>query len=114
MSRDPNVIPIKFASGATLSTEVHNLSNGCHGTILVPSGSDAIGKTLQFVATKNPQSRSADFADTDLLSTAKTLAAGANALTVEELTEVGAAQYVKFKLGTAAGADISLVLLWKD
>ena len=114
MSRDINPIVIKIAEGQTTSSDIYNLTRGCFGTIIVPVGSDADGKTLQLVATKNPQGRSAEIPDTDLLSTAKTINEGANAFTQDELTEVGAAQYVKFKLGSAASADVTLFLLWKD
>lgn len=111
--RYSNVIPITWNNGDTVS-DIANLTRGAFGTFIVPTGSAAVAKTLQFVATKNPQSRGQDFPDTDLLTTPKTLVAGANALNSDEISEVGAAQYVRFKLDTAVNADTVIYLLWKN
>lgn len=111
--RYSNVIPITWQNGDTVSP-VANLSRGAFGTFIIPSGSAAAGKTIQFVATKNPQERSAEIPDTDLLSAAKSLSAGANALTSDEIREAGAAQYVKFKLNSAVNANTTIYLLWKN
>lgn len=107
--RESQEIVIDFANAATLS-KVHRLARGAAGTILVPAGSDAIGKTLQVVATTD----TGIFEDTDLLSTAKTLAAGANAFTADELLEMAAANDVKFKLNSAVSEATRIVLLWKS
>ena len=83
---------------------------GCFGVILVPAGSDLIGKDLQFLA----HSPDALYADTSLLSTAKTLAAGANPLTADEVAEVGAVKYLKLSVNSAVDGDATCVLLWKS
>lgn len=102
-------IVIDFAAGATTSG-VHRLARGNTGTFLVPTGSDAIAKTIQFVATTD----TGLFADTALLATPKTLSAGANPFTDAELLAVGAANDVKFLLSAAVTPATRIVLLWKS
>lgn len=102
-----------FASGETDSTETISLDAGVFGTILVEADSDLIGKTLQVVAVANASSID-PHPDTELLSTAKTLAAGANALSSYEVVEVGAAARVKLQLGSSVSEDSKLWLLWKS
>lgn len=103
-------IPFTFAAGAT-ETDAINIEQGCFGTILVPAGSLLIGKTLQFVAVPKT---AGDFAETALLSTAKTLAAGANALTADEIREVGAIGQCRLRINSSVASESPLVLLWKS
>lgn len=102
-----------FASGETDSTEVISLDAGVFGTVLVEDDSDLVGKDLQFVAVASV-SATDPHPDTSLLSTAKTLVAGANALSGEEITEVGAASRVQLQLSSSVSEDSKLWLLWKS
>lgn len=113
--RKHNLHRIEFASGATLSQKC-DLREGCFGTIIVPAGSAAIGKTLQFLATEGETmvSSTKTLPDTGLLTTAKTLAAGANPLSSDEIREVGAAGWVKFQVNSAVGSAATIYLLWKS
>ncbi len=99
-----------WANGDTDSAAIE-LGGGCFGTLLVPSGSALIGKTLQFVAVSDGSSA---HADTPLLSTAKTLAAGANALSADEIAEVGAIGRCILRLSSAVNAASFATLLWKS
>lgn len=114
VQRTHSIHRIQISNGSNTS-QVCDLREGVFGTIIVPSGSDAIGKTIQFIATEGelikPSSKS--MPDTALLATPKTLAAGSNPLTSDEIAQVGAAGYVKFQLGSNAGSDVVLYLLWK-
>jgi hypothetical protein len=103
-------IKFTFLSGATTSESV-DLQQGCFGTLIVPSGSALIGKTLQFVAVPGVVGK---FAETDMLSTPITLAAGANALTADQIRECGAVSGCRLKINSSVGAESSLVLLWKS
>ena len=103
-------IKFTFLDGET-ETDAVNIEQGAWGTILVPTGSDLIGKTLQFVAV--PQADPTKFAETGLLSTPKALAAGANPLTTDEIREVGAISNCRLQVNSAVSGDASLVLLWK-
>lgn len=98
-----------FETGATVSDEIE-LSGGCFGSIIVDSGSDAIGKTCQFVAV----SQSGAYADCDMLATPKTLGAGNNALSSDEIIEVGSIGRCKLKLNSAVASETTVVLLWKS
>lgn len=99
-----------FLSGATTS-ESHLLGAGCFGTLIVPSGSGLIGKTLQFLAVPIVSGK---FAETELLSTPVTLAAGANALTADQIRECGAVSGCRLKINSSVGYDSPIVLLWKS
>lgn len=103
-------IPFTFAAGGTQSQMI-NIEQGCFGTFLVPAGSELIGKTLQVVAVARTPGK---FADTDLLSTPITLLAGANALSADQIREVGAVQCCRLKINSAVTNEASLVLLWKS
>lgn len=100
-----------FLNGATLS-DAKNACMGAFGTVIVPSGSDLIGKELQFVA-HSPKSL---YADTELLSDANvmTLVAGANALNASQIAEVGGVGYLKLSVDSAVSEDSTCVLLWKS
>lgn len=102
-------LTFEFANGAT-DSQVVDIEQGAFGTILVPAGSALIGKALQFVAVPRTSGK---FAETALLSTSKALVAGANALTADEIREVGAASSVRMRVDTAVGSASSCVLLWK-
>ena len=115
MRREGNCHRFDFANGATLSTNTVDLSEGAGGTILLPVGSAADGFTLQFMAIDDQRKPAAlQHADTGMLSTAKTLAIGFNALTAAETLEVSAAKTVQLKLGSAAGAAATIWLYWKS
>ncbi len=107
-----NTFPIVFKAGATESQTVQ-LDSGRSGTFIVPSGSEAIAKTIQFVAVDNPDSTN-QYPATPLLATAKTLAAGANPLNTTEANAVGACQLTRFSLSSAVTAATTIWLLWKN
>lgn len=94
------------------STESLNIEQGCFGTLIVPEGSDLIGKELQFVAVS--QFTPAKFAEVEMFSTPITLAAGANPLSSDQIREAGACSCLRLKLDSAVDEDSSLVLLWKS
>jgi len=100
-----------FLDGATLS-DAKLACMGAFGTVIVPSGSDLIGKELQFVA----HSPKATYADTDLLSSGNviTLVAGSNPLNAAQIAEVGGVNFLKLKVNSAVDADSECVLLWKS
>lgn len=100
-----------FLEDATL-TESTDLGAGCFGTIIVPADSDLIGKELNFVAVS--REIPARFAETDLLSTPITLAAGANPLSADAIRECGAVSKCRLKINSSVDADSPLVLLWKS
>ena len=110
-SRKGLEVGFTFLSGATV-TDTTDLSAGCFGTVLIPTGSALIGKTLQFVAVS--RNTPVKFAETDLLTTPITLAAGANALSADQIREVGAVSQCRLKINSSVGADSPLVLLWKS
>jgi hypothetical protein len=103
-------IKFTFLNGATVSDTFQAEAGAVAGTIIVPAGSALIGKTLQFVAT-HP---SGLYADTDLLTTPKTLALGSNSLSAAELLQMGMVNFLKLKINTAVGADSPCVFLWKS
>lgn len=110
-----NIHRVEFADGATLS-QICDLRGGCFGTIIVPSGSSAIAKTLQFVAVEGEEIRPTGktLPSTDLLTAAKTLAAGANPMTSDEIREAGAIGYARLKLSAAVAGNTVIYLLWKS
>jgi hypothetical protein len=114
MDRVANTIPITFRNGQTVSGIQGLHRGGSFGTFIVPVGSDAIGKTIQFVATRESADRGAPIPDADMLSAAKSLSAGANPLTQAEIYQVGAANYCKFKLNAPVTQDTTIYLLWKS
>ncbi|QDV22917.1 hypothetical protein [Aureliella helgolandensis] len=101
----------RFADTQT-DSNTQDVHLGAFGTILVPEESDLIGKELQIVAV--PRKHAGRFEPTELLSTPKTLVAGANPLTVDDLVECGAAGRVLMRVNSAVDADSNLVLLWKS
>lgn len=102
-----------FETGATESLKPFELDRGCFGTIIVPPGSDAIGKTLQFVALPEKYDQDS-FPETELLTAGKLLAAGANPITSDEITEIGAAKKTRLRLDAAVAAETKIWLLWKS
>lgn len=94
-------------ASSTDSNEIE-LGGGAFGTLIVPTGSDLIGETLNFVAV----SAGSNFTSVALLATGKTLVAGANALTAAELAEVGAVGRCLLRIGTSVTATATL--LWKS
>lgn len=112
MNRASAELVFTFPDGETDSVEIIRVERGAFGTILVPAGSDLIGKSLNFMAisSKSP----AAFVPTALLGTAKELAAGANPLTTDEILAVGAVHTLRLSLDAAVDGDSALVLLWKS
>jgi hypothetical protein len=110
-SRVAREIAVLFEDGETDSQGI-DLRGGAFGTIIVPAGSNLIGKDLQFVAVS--QSDPAAFAATELFATPITLAAGANALTVDQIRECGAASVCLLQVDSAVSGDCPCVLLWKS
>ena len=109
-TRDGFEIPFLFPDGET-ETDAINIEQGCFGTLIVPTGSDLIGKDLQFVAVPKTAGK---FAETALLSTPITLVAGANPLSADAIREVGAIQLCRLSVDIAVSGDCDLVLLWKS
>jgi hypothetical protein len=103
-------IPFTWAAGAT-DSDMINIEAGCYGTLLVPAGSELIGKTLQFVAV--PQT-AGKYAETPLLTTPITLVAGANPLSADAIREAGAISCARLRLNSAVVGAAGLVLLWKS
>ena len=110
-TRRQRELEFTFSAGATASTGQVDLENGCFGSLLVPTGSDLIGKTLQIVA--HP-STTGKYAATNLLGTPKLLAAGNNAFTDAELLSIAGAGLVSFLVNSAVTNASSCVLLWKS
>lgn len=102
-----------FFEGETLS-DAKNACMGAFGTVIVPTGSDLIGKELQFVA-HSPKSP-ALYDDTELLSVANviTLVAGSNPLDASQIAEVGGVAHLKLSVDSAVSEDSTCVLLWKS
>jgi hypothetical protein len=94
-------------TGGTDSNEME-LGGGAWGTLLVPSGSDLIGETVQFMAV----SSLGLFQPTALLTEPKLLAAGANPLTCEEQREAGSVG--RCFLRCSSSSTDTAVLLWKQ
>lgn len=111
LDRISNAFKFVFEAGETESHKPLNLGNGCFGTLIVESGSEAIGKDLQFVATPG---RGEAYPETELLEVPKELAEGANAITSDEITQVGAAKSVKLRLDSAVVNETTIWLLWKS
>lgn len=111
VDRSAREIVVDFANGATDSNTV-DMRGGAFGTVIVPTGSALIGKTLQFVAVS--QFAAPRFAATALLTTPITLAAGANTLSIDQIRECGAASVCLLRVNSAVGADAQCVLLWKS
>lgn len=113
--RKHNVHRIEFASG-TATSQVCDLREGCLGTIIVPAGSAVIGKTLQFVAVEGETlvAEGKSIPSTPLFTTPKTLAAGANPLTSDEMREAGAAGATRFQLDSTVASNAIVFLLWKS
>jgi hypothetical protein len=104
-------IVFNWADGATAS-EVRDLSFGRVGMILVPSGSSLIAKTLQFAAVS--QKETANFAQTNLLATPITLAAGANPISSTVAAEIAAVGNCRLVVNSAVTGASKLTLLWKS
>ena len=106
MHRYRQTLPFVFADEATESN-TNSLDAGCFGHILVPTGSDLIGKTYNLVEVFKG-------ADYELLESDKTFVAGSNPLTAEEIAQVGAANDVKLVLGDAVEGEQTCYLQWKS
>jgi hypothetical protein len=113
-------IVFTFAAAATLSNS-NNLSGGAFGTLIVPAA--LAGKSLQFVNDLTSHAEYAAGIDAgnvaglngkDLLTTPITLVSGANPLTSEMLTQVGASGPVRLKLDVAHEDGQQILLWWKD
>jgi|694.fasta_scaffold00460_65 hypothetical protein len=114
--RTHQVIPISFKNGESVSGRI-DLRSGAFGTFLIPTSSPVIGKAIQITAVAGdpPQSASATFPETDLLSAAKNVAAaGAVSLTSSEIAEVAAVGHAKIKLSGTVNADCVIFLMWKS
>lgn len=111
-NRDSSEVQFSFLAGQTDSSVDIDLSGGCFGSFIVPTGSELIGKTLQIVAVSRAQA--AKFSPTELLSTPITLAAGANALSQDQIREAGAVSKCRLRINSAVVSAASLVLLWKS
>jgi len=118
MGRQHQQYIFNFANGATTSTNQHNLGSIAFGTLLVPSDFNA--KTCNFVTaiTGTPNADGlttpSDFNTKTLLSAAKTLATGSNALTSDEIRELMPAGPVKMTISAAATGAQQAVLWGKD
>lgn len=111
VTRTHSTHTITIPSGGTTSGRI-DLREGAVGMFIIPTGSDAIGKTLQIVATQGDDY--IPFPDTDLLETPKSIAAaGALAFTETEIARVAAVGYAKIKLNTAVSENTKFWLLWK-
>lgn len=108
-NRDAREIEFTFEANAATSDTI-DLEQGCFGTLLVPAGSQLIGRQLNFVAVASVAGR---YADTPLLATPKTLVAGANPLTADEIAQVGAIQRCRLSINTAVTTLSRCCLLWK-
>lgn len=111
MNSERSAIELQFswADGAT-DSDAFDISGGAFGTLLVPTGSTLVGKALQFIAVPRDGTK---FTETPLLSTAKTLVAGANALSQDEIRECGAVNRCRLRVDSAVSGAASIVLLWK-
>lgn len=100
-----------FANGATKSN-ARNASAGAFGTLIIPVGSDLIGKELQFVA----HSPKGMYSDTNLFTSENviTLVVGSNPLSTEQIAEVGSVANLKLSVNSAVSGDQTCVLLWKS
>lgn len=106
MTQDRSQREHAFSWAAATDSNTIDLRGGCFGSLLVPSGSPLIGNTIQFVAVGT------NFAPTPLLSTPKTIVAGANPLTVDDIAEVGAVG--SCLLRCSASVTATATLLWKS
>lgn len=111
--RHANTFLIQFAADSTDCTTPVNLDKGYLGTFIVPTGSDAIAKTIQFIAMPEEDAVT-EHPETALLSTPKTLAAGANAMSATETAQAGSARKVLFRLSAAVSSDTNIWLYWKS
>ena len=115
VERSHGIHRIEFPAGTNLSQEV-DLRRGAFGCIVIPAGSDAIGRTVQFVAVEGEYLRPPGkvMPDADMLSTPKALVAGANRLTAAETQELSAIGYARLKLDSNVAADTIVYLMWKS
>lgn len=95
--------------GQAVSRGSRSLATGAFGTLLVPAGSDLIGKAMNVVA-HSPDGR---YADTGLLATPKVLAVGPNHFTHAEIAEIGAVRNARISVSAPVTGEQSAVLLWK-
>jgi hypothetical protein len=114
--RTHNLHRIEFAAGSDTS-QVVDLRSGAIGSFIIPTGSEVITKTIQFMATEGEAFRpptSKVMPDTAMLATPKTLAAGCNPLTSAEIAEIGSVGYAKLKLNSTVTATTVIFLMWKS
>ena len=110
--RSSRTFTIVFPAGATDSNMI-SIELGYYGNFLVNTGSEAVAKTIQVIAVADDRMVT-KHNDTTLLTTPKTLAAGANALSTTETNELAAACCVKFRLSAAVTAATTIWLMWKS
>lgn len=110
-SRKALELDVAFASGETDSNAI-DIRGGAFGTLIVPTGSALIGKTLQFVAVS--QAATPKFTPVALFATPITIAAGANPLTTDNIREAGAASVCLLRVSSAVGSAAAATLLWKS
>lgn len=91
-------------------TSIRDLSDGCFGAVLIPSGSDLIGKSLQFVHASADE----DFDGIELLSEAMVLVAGVNHMTVDQMREAGAVCECRLSVDSAVSEDSKFEMIWKS
>ena len=111
-NRSARTFTVIFPAGATDSNLIV-LDLGYFGNFIVNTGSEAVAKTIQVVAVADDKMVT-KHNDTTLLTTPKTLAAGANALSTTETNELAAAQLVRFRLSAAVTAATTIWLMWKS
>lgn len=111
--RSANSLMFLFEAGETESQRIFPMDRGCFGTIICEPGSDAVGKSLQFVAIADHQDQN-PYPDTELLEAPKLLVAGANAITSDEITQVGAAKQTRLRLDSAVASETKIWVLWKS
>lgn len=109
-SRSAFEFQISIANGQTES-DVIDLGPGAFGTFIVPTGSALIGKELQILAVS--RFAPARFAPVPLFSTPITLAAGANAMSTDQIREAGCVSRCRVKVNSAVDADSVLAFLYK-
>lgn len=105
---------VRFAANSTTSDRI-DVRLGAFGLLVVPTGSDVVGKTIQVVATEGDDSAGVNaMPDADLLTTPKTATAGAMSFTSDEILQIAAAGFIKLKLNSAVTNASTIFLLWKS
>lgn len=111
VTRSHSTHTITIPAGGTTSGRV-DLREGAVGLLIIPSGSEVVGKTIQVVATQGDDY--IPIPDTDVLETPKSVAAaGAIAFSEVEIARIASLGYAKFKLNEAVTNNTTFYLLWK-